>query len=172
MLNVVNGIKSGISTAFTAIKDKVTEIFNGVKKTISNIWNGIVSTIKGAINGIIGGINGMIRGVVNGLNAVIRLLNKLHFSIPDWVPGLGGKSFGFNIGEVSAPQIPLLAKGGVIKQPTLAMMGEYPGLVAIPKSPRLSPPSRRLWLLQMGMWWMPSCKLPKRSLMPSKKMAV
>lgn len=133
VLNVVNGIKSGISTAFTAIKDKVTEIFNGVKKTISNIWNGIVSTIKGAINGIIGGINGMIRGVVNGLNAVIRLLNKLHFSIPDWVPGLGGKSFGFNIGEVSAPQIPLLAKGGVIKQPTLAMMGEYPGAGSNPE---------------------------------------
>ena len=104
-----------------------------MKKTISNIWNGIVSTIKGAINGIIGGINGMIRGVVNGLNAVIRLLNKLHFSIPDWVPGLGGKSFGFNIGEVSAPQIPLLAKGGVIKQPTLAMMGEYPGAGSNPE---------------------------------------
>lgn len=133
VLNVVNGIKSGISTAFTAVKNKVTEIFNGVKKTISTIWNGIVSTIKGAINGIIGGINGMIRGVVNGLNAVIRLLNKLHFSIPDWVPGLGGKSFGFNIGELSAPQIPLLAKGGVIKQPTLAMMGEYPGAGSNPE---------------------------------------
>lgn len=133
VMNVVNGIKTGVTTAFTAVKNKVSEIFNGVKKIISNIWNGIVSTIKGAINGIIGGINGMIRGVVNGLNAVIRLLNKLHFSIPDWVPGLGGKSFGFNIGLLNAPQIPLLAKGGVIKQPTLAMMGEYPGAGSNPE---------------------------------------
>lgn len=133
VLNVVNGIKTGVSTAFNAVKTAISNVMNSIKSKISAIWNGIVSTIKGAINGIIGGINGMIRGIANGINAVIRALNKLHFSIPDWVPGLGGKSFGFNIGEVSAPQIPLLAKGGVIKQPTLAMMGEYPGAGSNPE---------------------------------------
>lgn len=133
VLNVVNGIKTGVSNAFNAVKTAITNVMNSIKSKISGIWNGIVSTIKGAINGIIGGINGMIRGIANGINAVIRALNKLHFSIPDWVPGLGGKSFGFNIKEVSAPQIPLLAKGGVIKQPTLAMMGEYPGAGSNPE---------------------------------------
>ena len=133
IVNVVNGIKTGVSNAFNAVKTAITNVMNSIKSKISGIWNGIVSTIKGAINGIIGGINGMIRGIANGINAVIRALNKLHFSIPDWVPGLGGKSFGFNIGEVSAPQIPLLAKGGVIKQPTLAMMGEYPGAGSNPE---------------------------------------
>ena len=133
VLNVVNGIKTGVSTAFNAVKTAISNVMNSIKSKISAIWNGIVSTIKGAINGIIGGINGMIRGIANGINAVIRALNKLHFSIPDWVPALGGKSFGFNIKEVSAPQIPLLAKGGVIKQPTLAMMGEYPGAGSNPE---------------------------------------
>ena len=133
IVNVVNGIKTGVSSAFNAVKTAITNVMNSIKSKISGIWNGIVSTIKGAINGIIGGINGMIRGIANGINAVIRALNKLHFSIPDWVPGLGGKSFGFNIKEVSAPQIPLLAKGGVIKQPTLAMMGEYPGAGSNPE---------------------------------------
>lgn len=133
IVNVVNGIKTGVSNAFNAVKTAITNVMNSIKSKISGIWNGIVSTIKGAINGIIGGINGMIRGIANGINAVIRALNKLHFSIPDWVPGLGGKSFGFNIKEVSAPQIPLLAKGGVIKQPTLAMMGEYPGAGSNPE---------------------------------------
>lgn len=133
IVNVVNGIKTGVSSAFNAVKTAITNVMNSIKSKISGIWNGIVSTIKGAINGIISGINGMIRGIANGINAVIRALNKLHFSIPDWVPALGGKSFGFNIKEVSAPQIPLLAKGGVIKQPTLAMMGEYPGAGSNPE---------------------------------------
>lgn len=133
IVSVVNGIKTGVSNAFNAVKTAITNVMNSIKSKISGIWNGIVSTIKGAINGIIGGINGMIRGIASGINAVIRALNKLHFSIPDWVPVLGGKSFGFNIKEVSAPQIPLLAKGGVIKQPTLAMMGEYPGAGSNPE---------------------------------------
>jgi len=50
---------------------------------------------------------------------LIRGLNKIHFNVPGWVPGAGGKSFGINIGE-----IPLLAKGGVIDKATLAMLGE------------------------------------------------
>ena len=133
IVNVVNGIKTDVSSAFNAVKTAITNVMNSIKSKVSGIWNGIVSTIKGAINGIIGGINGMIRGIANGINTVIRALNKLHFSIPDWVPALGGKSFGFNIKEVSAPQIPLLAKGGVIKQPTLAMMGEYPGAGSNPE---------------------------------------
>lgn len=128
-----NGIKDTASDVLDAIADFFSDTWDNISACVSNVWDGIVSTIKDAINGIIGGINGMIRGVVNGLNSVIRLLNKLHFDIPDWVPGLGGKSFGFNIKELSAPQIPLLAKGGVIKQPTLAMMGEYPGAGSNPE---------------------------------------
>lgn len=77
------------------------------------------------VNGIIGFINGMIRGITNGINAVINLLNKFSVDIPDWVPGFGGRHFGFNLRTLSAPQIPTLARGGVLKEPTLAMLGEY-----------------------------------------------
>ena len=55
---------------------------------------------------------------------MIKALNRLSFDVPDWVPGIGGKKFGFNIGLLSAPQIPYLAKGGIIEQPTMAMLGE------------------------------------------------
>ena len=44
--------------------------------------------------------------------------------MPDWIPGVGGNSVGFNLGEVNKVSIPRLAKGGIIKSPTLAMMGE------------------------------------------------
>ena len=46
-------------------------------------------------------------------------MNRLSFTAPDWVPGIGGKRWGVNI-----PQIPRLAKGGIISQPTQAIIGE------------------------------------------------
>lgn len=124
--SIWNSIKSAASSAFNSIKSKITNVWNSIKSVTSSIWNGIKNTIKGAINGIISGINGMIRGIVSGINSVIRALNKLHFTIPSWVPGFGGKSFGFNIGTISAPQIPYLASGAVIppNREFLAVLGD------------------------------------------------
>lgn len=50
---------------------------------------------------------------------VLSKINEMKISIPDWVPGVGGKTLGFNI-----PQIPMLATGGIATAPTLAMVGE------------------------------------------------
>lgn len=130
---LMEGLYQGISSlvdkvisVFGNIRDKISEIWNKIKSTASNVWNGIKNTIKNVINGIIGGINGMIRGVVNGLNTVIRALNRLHFNIPDWVPVFGGRSFGFSLSTISAPQIPYLASGAVIppNQEFLAVLGD------------------------------------------------
>ena len=46
-------------------------------------------------------------------------MNKISFDVPSWVPGLGGKGFGFDI-----PTITPLATGGIVKSPTLAVVGE------------------------------------------------
>lgn len=121
-----NGLKSAVSTAFNFIKTIITNVWNGIKSITSSIWNGILGVIKGVINGIIGGINGMIRGVCAGINAVIGLLNKIHITIPDWVPGLGGASFGFSLPTLTAPQIPYLASGAVIppNREFLAVLGD------------------------------------------------
>ena len=34
--------------------------------------------------------------------------------MPDWVPEIGGKTFGFNISTIGNISIPRLAKGGVV----------------------------------------------------------
>lgn len=62
---------------------------------------------------------GFINVIIKGINTVIGGLNKVKFDIPDWVPKIGGKEFGFNIKE-----IPLMARGGIVDKPTLAMVGE------------------------------------------------
>lgn len=132
---VINGIKStittvmgtiqtGISTALNTIKTGWSNTWNSMKTTVVNIFNGIWSAIKGVINSIIGGIEKMANGVIDGINGMINALNKLSFDVPDWVPEIGGKTFGFNIGTIGNISIPRLAKGGVVDKATIAMIGE------------------------------------------------
>ena len=59
-------------------------------------------------------INTMLRAMTTGINTVIRGVNKMSFTVPDWVLGIGGKTFGFNIKEIKEYQIPKLATGAVI----------------------------------------------------------
>ena len=90
------------------------------------IWDTLVSIVKTPINVIIGLINGLIDGVCSGINTVIKALNNLSFDVPDWVPVLGGKKFGFNLKTITAPQIPKLATGAVIppNREFLAVLGD------------------------------------------------
>jgi phage-related minor tail protein len=98
------------------IKNSLINIWNAIAKAASTIWNAIVAAIKTPINAIIKLVNKM-----------ITALNAIHFSIPDWVPVLGGKSFGFNLAT-----IPTLAKGGIVTKPTLALIGEAGPEVVLP----------------------------------------
>lgn len=100
-------------------KDKLIETFNKIKQSISRIIGSLKENILGIWNGIISGIKGSINKIISIINIFTGGMNKIGFKIPSWVPGLGGKSFGFNI-----PQIPMLASGGIVKRPTLAMLGE------------------------------------------------
>lgn len=131
--NVINGIKNTISNVLNGIKTIWNNIWNGLKTTVTNIFNGIWNTIKGIINSILGGIEGMANGIVKGVNAVIKTLNKLKFDIPEWVPGLGGKTFGFNIGMIPSVSLPRLAKGGVLTEATAVIAGEYSGAKSNPE---------------------------------------
>lgn len=72
-------------------------------------------------------INGAIQGSVNGINSIAMALNKLSFTVPEWVPGIGGSKMGFNVGYITSyPQIPYLAQGAVIppNAPFMAVLGD------------------------------------------------
>ena len=123
-IDVLKGIIEFITGVFSGDWEKA---WNGIKDIFKGIWEMMVSLVKTPVNLIIGVINGMIRGVVSGINLVVRAINSIKVDIPDWVPLIGGKHIGFHLSEITAPQIPTLAKGGVITSPTLAMVGEYAG---------------------------------------------
>lgn len=122
--NVVNDIETGISNMLVSVQTAWTNVWTACQTTVTNIFNGIWSVIKGVINSILGGIESMANGVINGVNAVINALNGLHFDIPDWIPGFGGKSFGFSIPSLSTVSIPRLAKGGIVDGATPLIAGE------------------------------------------------
>lgn len=129
---VVGDVYKGIKTALKDIKKEWDGKWNDMKESVTNIFNGIWNVIKGVVNSILGGIETMANGVVKGINTVINALNNLSFTVPDWVPELGGKTFGFNIKTIGDVQIPRLAKGGIVSGPTTALIGEAGKEAVIP----------------------------------------
>lgn len=109
--NAVDNVKSafsGVKDFFTGVWDGIKSVFSGVSEWFKGVFEKAVEVIKVPLNSIIDGINWIIGG-----------LNKISFEIPDWVPGVGGKGFGIDIDKV-----PKLARGGIVDDPTLALIGE------------------------------------------------
>lgn len=116
----------GIKSIFTAIpnwfKDKFKSAWEAVKNVFSaggriftGIKEGIVNAFKTVVNAIIGGINKVVAIPFNAINKVLNTLRNISI--------LGVSPFGW-ISTFSVPQIPLLARGGIVNDPTLAMIGE------------------------------------------------
>jgi hypothetical protein len=73
-----------------------------------------VDAVKLAVEGLAGVFKTLFNGIAKLWNNTV---GKLSFKVPGWVPGLGGKGF-------DVPNIPMLAEGGIVNSPTLAMIGE------------------------------------------------
>lgn len=120
------GIKLYFNALFNHIKciwGNIQGIFEGVIKFISGVftgnwrkaWEGISQIFKNIVDGLVGLFKRPLNFIIDAINLFIRGLNRI--KIPDWVPLVGGKG-------ISIPQIPRLARGGIIDQPTVAMVGE------------------------------------------------
>ncbi len=110
--DILKGVIDFIVGVFTG---DWTKAWQGVTEIFKGIWNNIVAIIEAAINFII-----------NGINLLISALNTIHFEIPDWVPLIGGKSFGISIPLVSQVALPRLAEGAVIppNREFMAVLGD------------------------------------------------
>lgn len=129
----VTDIVASIKKIFSGIIKFIKGVFKGdwkqawegIKEIFSGIWDNLVATVKFPINGIIGFLNALIRGFSSAVNSIANMLNSIKIKIPDWVPmGLGGKSWSPNLPTWNPGTIPYLAKGGILSDPTLAMIGE------------------------------------------------
>jgi len=131
-VSVWNGITSFLTGAWSAISSRATAVFTAMGNTIKNVWSGIVGAVKGAINGVISAVNSMIRGAVSGINGLISGINKVTSAV-------GGPS----IPTFSAPQIPMLAKGGMIRTAGSVIVGEKGAeLLTLPRGAQVTPLAR------------------------------
>ena len=132
LVGLVQNLPAALEEILGGIGDIIDNILKafgfeeGLGKGLTEIWDGIWGMIKGVINTVIGGINGMISAVESAINFVIDAINTLSWEIPDWVPWIGGETFGFDIPHVGFYKIPELAQGAVIppNNPFLAVLGD------------------------------------------------
>ena len=108
-LNMFDGLFSGIKQIFDGIIKIIKGVFTGDWK---QAWEGLKQVVAGVFNSLWSLVKLPLNMIISGLNTLIRGANRIKFDVPDWVPGIGGKQFGFNI-----PQIPKLAKGTILNAP-------------------------------------------------------
>ena len=128
------GTVSKLAGCFGLVSNASTSAWNGLKSVWQGAWAWLkektvdpaFSGVKGAINAIIGLINGMLRSLTAGLNYMTGSMNKLRFTVPDWIPVIGGKTISFGLQSFTAPQIPYLAQGAVLpaNKPFMAVVGD------------------------------------------------
>ena len=100
---------------FEGFRNIVDAVFGGIKFYISNI---VIPQFKLMLT--------VFKTIFNGIAKVWNsTIGKFSFTVPSWVPGIGGKGF-------AMPDIPMLASGGIVTSPTLAMIGEAGPEAVIP----------------------------------------
>lgn len=97
--NIIAPIGAAIAGAIQFVGDTIHDVFSGIADFIGSAFQAVLGVVRGPINALIGMINGIIDG-----------LNSIRVDIPDWVPMVGGSTFGLNI-----PHIPQLEDGALVK---------------------------------------------------------
>lgn len=117
---IKNNVTDSISDHFLKLWPGVRVLSSNALRSVKDGWTKVSGWFRReVINPISNLFTGLWNTVIKGLNNVIGRLNRFRVDIPSWFPEFGGRSIGFNI-----PKIPLLARGGIVDQPTLAMVGE------------------------------------------------
>jgi hypothetical protein len=140
-LQVATGaiIITAIIAAVVALQAKFNilgKAIDGVAVVATALWDGMKAGFAGVVTAVSGYVNGLVavyKGLFNGIASVWNnTVGKLSFKIPGWVPGIGGAGF-------DVPDIPMLANGGIVSSPTLAMIGERGPEAVVPLTGSNSP---------------------------------
>ena len=123
---ILNGLQKAFVT-IAPIVENIMGVLTGLIEFLTGVfsgnwemaWQGICDIVSNLVQGLVQIVKLPINAIIGAVNSVIGAINNCGFTIPDWVPVLGGKSFSINL-----PTIPMLAAGGIATAPTLAMIGE------------------------------------------------
>ena len=114
--NVFSAVGGFFKDIFSKAWQGVVSVFSAAGEIFVNIKDGIVSVFKLVVNGLIDGINTVVKLPFEGLN---KILDKLHD-----LTILKVQPFKWLTWRAPVPQLPKLARGGVVDSPTHAIIGE------------------------------------------------
>jgi hypothetical protein len=135
---IIQWIKNGITSLADGIWAKISGFARSLRSLVTEntadalegIGSWIINKIKDGAEAVAGGIAAAFKAIVNSaisvINRGIRGLNKGASLLNKAIPG------GDPIGSI--PEIPRLAKGGIVTQPTLALIGEAGPEAVVPLS--------------------------------------
>jgi len=147
-----------LGNVFKKIFEGIATAFSNMGRAIGNVWDNIVDVFTGAVNAIadVGrriwdpladGFSAAI-DVIRGIwNAFANFWNGIQISIPAIDVPFLGRVGGFN---VRLPDLPHLAEGGIVSQPTLAIIGERGPEAVVPLSKGLGTTETHIHLTYAG----------------------
>lgn len=126
----IGGLVNSILKTFGGLIDFITGVFSGdwkkawqgIHDFFKGIWDGIGAVFKFIVNAIIDGINSLWTGIYNFVSGVIDAIGGIAGAIGSII----GQDWSFSMPE-NPPLIPRLATGGLVKAPTLAVVGDNAG---------------------------------------------
>lgn len=146
-----------VETAWTGIKRATAagrDAFLGILRLgwslladgARSAWTGLETIITDAWKGIEGAVKAGVNAVIDLLNELIKAWNSIRLRIPPVtvevprvdLPGggtLGGQRLewpGVELAPPQVPEIPRLARGGLVTRPTLALLGEAGPELVVP----------------------------------------
>lgn len=130
VFRVIGDVVGGILKSFGGLIDFITGVFSGnwgkawqgIHDFFKGIWDGIGAVFKFIVNAIIDGINSLWTGIYNFVSGVIDAIGGIAGAIGSII----GQDWSFSMPE-NPPLIPRLATGGLVKAPTLAVVGDNAG---------------------------------------------
>jgi hypothetical protein len=142
-MNYHNQIVAAIKTGTKDIGDWFAGMWTNVKtlwdeglKYVENAWTNSWNTISTFVQNIWTQINGFVKAGINdlisGINVLINGLDSLKINIP--AIGVGPLKTPAINWSLDVPDIPLLAAGGIVSSPTMAIVGDAGPEAIIPLS--------------------------------------
>lgn len=119
----VEGTYNSVSDWWEKTEEKLGSIWSNIKRVARDTWEQIKADFRNAINTIIGYVN-----------RLIDAINRIEIGLPAVDIPFVGRIGGWSIRFFSIPKIPYLAKGGIVTDPTLAVVGERGPEAVLPLS--------------------------------------
>lgn len=94
-INIATAVITGFLGVLNGIITFITGVFTG---NWEMAWQGIVKIFDSVFSAIKGIADGILGGVKETINGIIKSINSIQFTVPDFIPGIGGQTFeGLNI---------------------------------------------------------------------------